>query len=168
MLGSYMDLIARTCRRRGVAALCTTTAQAPVPERPVSADDLLRVPAGTVTESGLRSNVNVGLTYLESWLRGNGYVPIYGALEDTATAEVSRAQVWQWIRHGTRMANGRAVTRSLVHEIIGEEIEATARSMGADRYRSGRFELAAKLFAEMTGSDEFPDFMTLLAYGYLD
>jgi malate synthase len=168
MLSSYMDLIARTCQRRGVAALCTTTAQAHTPDRAVTPDDLLQVPAGTVTESGLRSNINVGTTYLESWLRGNGHVPIYGALEDTATAEVSRAQVWQWIRHATRMADGRTVTRSLVHEIIGEELEATTRSMGSERYRSGRFELAAKLFAEMTGSEEFPDFMTLLAYGYLD
>jgi malate synthase len=120
----------------------------------VTASDLLAVPEGDITEAGLRTNVDVGIQYLESWLRGVGCVPIYNLMEDAATAEISRSQVWQWVRHGARLSDGRAVTQALVESIIAEE--------------GGKFELAAKLFGQLTTSAEFPDFLTLIAYQHLD
>jgi len=120
----------------------------------VTAADLLAVPEGEITEAGLRTNVDVGIQYLESWLRGVGCVPIYNLMEDAATAEISRSQVWQWVRHGAHLSNGRAVTQGLVESIIAEE--------------GGKFDLAARLFNQlMTGSD-FPEFLTLVAYEHLD
>jgi malate synthase len=166
ILGACTSTIANVSARRNVAVLCSVAEDRGAV--PVTAEDLLAVPSGNITEAGLRTNVNVGITYLESWLRGNGHVEIYGAVEDTATAEVSRAQVWQWIRHAARLSDGRTVTRALVHDAIAEELHAMERSMGTGQLGKGRFDLAAKLFAEMTEADEFPEFMTLLAYGYLD
>src|SRR5256886_9732644 len=89
----------------------------------VTAPDLLAVPEGEITEAGLRTNVDVGIQYVESWLRGVGCVPIYNLMEDAATAEISRSQVWQWVRHGARLSDGRTVTGSLVESIIAEEEE---------------------------------------------
>jgi malate synthase len=123
--------------------------------------DLLAVPDGEITEAGLRTNVDIGIQYLESWLRGIGCVPIYNLMEDAATAEISRSQVWQWIRHGAHLSNGRAVTQALVKSIIAEEMDAKQLS-------GGKFELAARLFNQlMTGAD-FPEFLTLVAYEHLD
>src|SRR5919201_3316215 len=108
--------------------------------------DLLTVPEGEITEAGLRTNVDVGIQYLESWLRGVGCVPIYNLMEDAATAEISRSQVWQWLRHGAHLSNGRAVTRQLVESIIAEELDTK-------QLRGGKFDLAARLFNQlMTGS----------------
>jgi malate synthase len=127
----------------------------------VTAADLLTVPDGEITEAGLRTNVDVGIQYLESWLRGVGCVPIYNLMEDAATAEISRSQVWQWVRHGAHLSNGRAVTQALVESIIAEELDRK-------NLRGGKFDLAARLFTElMTGSD-FPEFLTRVAYEYLD
>ncbi|HUC41749.1 MAG TPA: malate synthase A [Gemmatimonadales bacterium] len=120
----------------------------------VTAADLLAVPDGEITQAGLRTNVDVGIQYLDSWLRGVGCVPIYNLMEDAATAEISRSQVWQWLRHGAKLADGRAVTQSLVQAIIAAEFRQES--------------LAARLFNElMTGSD-FPEFLTLVAYEYLE
>jgi malate synthase len=126
----------------------------------VSAPDLLAVPEGEVTATGLRTNVDVGIQYLESWLRGLGCVPIYNLMEDAATAEISRTQVWQWVRHRVRLADGRAVTAALVQGTIAEELE----KVGA----GGRFPLAAELFQRMTTEPECPEFLTKVAYDYLD
>jgi len=120
----------------------------------VTASDLLAVPEGEITEAGLRTNVDVGIQYLESWLRGSGCVPIYNLMEDAATAEISRSQVWQWMRHGARLADGRVVTERLVQQFIHELFP--------------RESLATRLFHQlMTGSD-FPEFLTVVAYEHLD
>ena len=126
----------------------------------VTARDLLAVPEGDVTEAGLRTNVDVGIQYLESWLRGLGCVPIYNLMEDAATAEISRTQVWQWVRHGVRLADGRPVTAALVVQTIAAELEKSGSG--------GRFPLAAELFRSMTTAADCPEFLTKVAYDYLD
>jgi malate synthase len=133
-----------------------------------TAQDLLKVPKGEITEGGLRLNVDVGIQYLETWLRGNGCVPIYNLMEDAATAEICRAQVWQWVRHGARMDDGRAVNTELVRQTIAEELEKLRAQLGASRFGSGKFDLAARLFEQITTGSEFPEFMTLVAYEYID
>jgi malate synthase len=134
----------------------------------VTARDLLKVPTGEITEEGLRLNIDVGIQYLESWLRGVGCVPIYNLMEDAATAEICRSQVWQWVRHGARMNNGRAVTPALVRETIAEEMEKLRANQGAVRFDSGKFDLAARLIEQITTGAEFPEFMTLVAYEHID
>ena len=127
----------------------------------VAPRDLLAVPDGEITEAGLRTNVDVGIQYLESWLRGVGCVPIYNLMEDAATAEISRSQVWQWVRHEARLSNGRTVTQGLVESIITEEMEEK-------NLKGGKFELAAELFGQLMTGAEFPEFLTLLAYEHLE
>jgi malate synthase len=134
----------------------------------VSAQDLLAVPGGEITEKGLRTNINVGVLYLESWLRGAGCVPLYNLMEDAATAEISRAQVWQWIRHGARLGDGRTVTRELVQTILKEEMDAIQNTVGNAAFASGRYDTASKLFAEIMMSDNFVEFMPSFAYDFLD
>ncbi|HEY3221528.1 MAG TPA: malate synthase A [Gemmatimonadales bacterium] len=213
-LKSYVDLLIRTCHRRGAHAMGGMAAQIPIKNDPaaneaalekvrqdklrevraghdgtwvahpglvpvaaqvfdagmsgggpnqlhvtrddvrVTASDLLAVPEGEITEAGLRTNVDVGIQYLESWLGGSGCVPIYNLMEDAATAEISRSQVWQWMHHGVRLADGRVVTERLVQQVI-KALFPTER-------------LAARLFNDlMTGSD-FPEFLTVVAYEHLD
>jgi malate synthase len=130
----------------------------------VTARDLLKVPTGEITEEGLRLNIDVGIQYLESWLRGVGCVPIYNLMEDAATAEICRSQVWQWVRHGARMNDGGLVTPELVRKAIAEELE---KLRCAAKFESGRFELAARLFEQITTGAEFPEFMTLVAYEHI-
>jgi len=125
----------------------------------VTASDLLTVPEGDITEAGLRTNVDVGIQYLESWLRGLGCVPIYNLMEDAATAEISRSQVWQWLRHAARLADGRPVTKALVEQIIVTELQ---------RFEGGKFALAADLFRRISLGPELPEFLTGVAYEYLD
>ena len=134
----------------------------------LSATDLVAVPEGDITEEGLRVNLDVGIQYLESWLRGTGCVPIYNLMEDAATAEISRSQVWQWVRHEAKMKDGRAVSTALVRKTIEEELEKLRQHLGPERFDSGRFDLAARLFEPMMTSPEFAEFMTLVAYDYLD
>jgi malate synthase len=134
----------------------------------ISARDLLEVPQGAITEAGLRLNIDVGIQYLESWLRGSGCVPIYNLMEDAATAEISRAQVWQWVRHQAKMSDGREVTASLVNAIVGEELEKLSKAVGPEKFKAGKYALAGKLFIELSTAAEFPEFMTLRAYDYLD
>ncbi|MGH7673975.1 MAG: malate synthase A, partial [Gemmatimonadales bacterium] len=134
----------------------------------VAARDLLDVPSGPITEAGLRTNVDVGIQYLEAWLRGTGCVPIYGMMEDAATAEISRTQVWQWLRHAARLTDGRTVTPELVRRAMAEELEKLRQTMGPARFDGGKFDLAARLFDDMMTGAEFPEFLTLVAYDYLD
>ena len=138
------------------------------PEVRVGPAELLAVPAGEITEAGLRINIDVGIQYLESWLRGTGCVPIYHLMEDAATAEISRTQVWQWVTHGARLADGRRVTVDLVRSIVREELEGMRSRLGAERFARGRFELAAQLFDRMMTGSEFPEFLTLVAYDHID
>jgi malate synthase len=125
----------------------------------VTASDLLATPKGTITEPGLRQNLNVGIGYIEAWLRGIGCVPLYNLMEDAATAEISRAQIWQWIRHGAKLDDGRCVDAALCKTLLEEEL-ASLRATTA----SGRHIEAARLFRELIGAPRFPDFLTQPAY----
>jgi malate synthase len=125
----------------------------------ITAADLLSVPEGSITERGLRLNIDVGIQYLESWLRGSGCVPIYNLMEDAATAEISRTQIWQWIHHGAKLNDGRTVTLDLVRE--------TTASVLKDLPAGGKFPLAAQLFEQMMVAGELTEFLTLEAYRYL-
>jgi malate synthase len=133
------------------------------PEVAVTAADLLTVPDGDITEAGLRWNIDVGIQYLEAWLRGSGCVPIYNLMEDAATAEICRAQVWQWVNRGARMTDGWPVTAELVKRTIGEVVESLRGSIGGEQLSR-----AAELYEKMMTSEEFPEFLTLIAYDYID
>jgi malate synthase len=133
----------------------------------VTSQDLLRVPKGAITEAGLRQNVNVGILYLEAWLRGLGCVPLYDLMEDAATAEISRTQIWQWLRHGSRLEDGRSVTPALYAAVRDEELATIRRHVGEDGWRSGRFERAAEIFDSLATSETLGDFLTLPAYDEL-
>jgi malate synthase len=130
----------------------------------VTAADLLKVPEGTITEAGLRQYINVGIGYLEAWLRGTGCVPLYNLMEDAATSEISRAQIWQWIRHGAKLQDGRLVERGLCHEMLREELQKLRTSAGEEAYAKGRFEDAAAIFRDMIDTPRFLEFLTLPAY----
>ena len=133
----------------------------------VTAADLLQVPQGSITEAGLRQNINVGIGYLEAWLRGTGCVPLYNLMEDAATAEISRAQVWQWIRHGARLADGRTVDAALCRQVIEEELEKARAQLGNGRFMQSRYRDAARLMQDLIEAPEFPEFLTLAAYDKL-
>jgi malate synthase len=128
--------------------------------RPIRAQDLLAVPDGDITESGLRWNVDVGLQYLDSWLRGSGCVPIYNLMEDAATAEICRAQIWQWLKHCARMTNGNTVTEALVKQVLKERVA----EMNGDEM----LHRAAQILENLMISKEFTEFLTLAAYDQLD
>ena len=137
----------------------------------VSAQDLLdiRVPDGMVTEQGLRHNISVGLQYLEAWLRGVGCVPIYNLMEDAATAEISRSQVWQWIHHKNGvLSDGRKLTTELYSALIPGELEKIKSMVGEKYYNSGKYELARQLFDTLVTENNFTEFLTLIAYNYFD
>jgi malate synthase len=134
----------------------------------VTAVDLVRCPEGPITEAGLRANVRVGVQYLEAWLRGNGCVPLYHLMEDAATAEISRAQLWQWIRHPRGvLSDGRKVTVELFRKILAEELSGIAKNIGDKRYGESKFALASKIFDNITTDENFPEFLTIKAYEYL-
>jgi malate synthase len=134
----------------------------------VTAADLLKVPEGDITENGLRKNVDVGIQYLESWLRGSGCVPIYNLMEDAATAEISRTQVWQWAHYGKQLKDGRKVTGAMIRDVIKEELEHIHTGVGEARYNAGKYPQAAALFEQMMVSPDCKDFLTLEAYRFLD
>jgi len=130
----------------------------------VSARDLLDFgPSGPITEAGLRQNISVGVQYLEAWLRGHGAVPLFNLMEDAATAEISRAQVWQWIRHPRGvLSDGRKVTKELFRAVLDEELAKVKRRDG------DKFEIAHQLFDKITTNDAFAEFLTLPGYERLD
>jgi malate synthase len=132
----------------------------------VSPEQLLDVGAiaGRTTEAGLRSNVDVGLRYLEAWLRGNGAVGIHNLMEDAATAEISRSQIWQWIHNDVRLDTGETVTADRVRRTVDEELAALRQEIGPEAYAAGRFEEARTLFERVALADDFVDFLTLPAY----
>ena len=224
-LKSYVDLLIKTCHRRGAHAMGGMAAQIPIRDDPqanaaamarvradklreahsghdgtwiahpglatiareafdsvmkgpnqlqvlradlnVGARDLLTVPDGAITEEGLRGCIRVGVQYLESWLRGNGCVPLYHLMEDAATAEICRAQLWQWLRHGARTSDGVAVSVERFDRLLSEELDRIHEEVGSSRLTGGVFPSAARLFAQMTKSETFDEFLTLPAYELL-
>jgi malate synthase len=134
----------------------------------VSAADLIAVPQGQITEKGLRTNVNVSLLYIESWLRGLGCVPLYNLMEDAATAEISRAQIWQWAHHPKGvLSDGRKVTVDLFRQILTEELGGIRNLIGPQKFSAGKHELAGKILDELVAADEFVPFLTVPAYKYI-
>ncbi|HEX9202310.1 MAG TPA: malate synthase A, partial [Acidobacteriaceae bacterium] len=133
-----------------------------LPDYHTTAADLLQVPPGTITEAGLKQNVAVGLGYVEAWLRGIGCVPLFNLMEDAATAEISRAQLWQWVHHHAKLEDGRAVTTALVEQTIDDEIAATQPKVDAARFSA--YERAAGLMRKLIESPTFPEFLTVPAY----
>ncbi len=136
----------------------------------VVAGDLLSfdVPGGTITEGGVRQNVDVAIQYLASWLRGTGAAAIYNLMEDAATAEISRSQVWQWVRSGARTVEGDDITASFIGKIADEETDRLRSELGHDAFDEGRFEEARDLFEQVALSSDFPDFLTIPAYELLE
>jgi len=124
----------------------------------------LRVPGGLVTEAGARNNVAVSLRYLESWLRGTGAVAIFNLMEDAATAEIARAQIWQWCHHGVRLPDGQLVTRELIARLEDEELAALRTELDEAGLGPGRATEAAQLFEMVALSDEFVEFLTMPGY----
>jgi malate synthase len=133
----------------------------------VTARDLLTVPDGAITEEGLRANIRVAVQYLESWLRGNGCVPLYHLMEDAATAEICRAQLWQCLRHGARTADGAQLTVARFDRLLGAELDRIHGEVGAARLTQGVFPTAARLLEQMIKSETFDEFLTLPAYELL-
>jgi malate synthase len=133
----------------------------------VSREDMLRVHEGGRTETGLRENIRVGVQYIEAWLRGRGAVPLYNLMEDAATAEISRAQLWQWIHHKASLDDGREVTPELFRQLLDEEMAALRQTLPAGTFEAGRFAEAQKICADMSLSPTFEEFLTLPAYRVL-
>jgi malate synthase len=135
----------------------------------ITGKDLLALPEGKITEAGLRANVDVSIQYMAAWLGGNGCVPIHNLMEDAATAEISRAQIWQWIHHPTGVLDdGRKVTVELYRQITGEELAKLRTQLGEAAYAAGNYERAAKILDEITTADAFETFLTLPAYRAID
>ncbi|MGC1730872.1 MAG: hypothetical protein WA747_16010, partial [Steroidobacteraceae bacterium] len=133
----------------------------------VTPADLLAVPDGEITEAGVRGCIRVGVQYLESWLRGQGCVPLYHLMEDAATAEICRAQLWQWLHHGARTSDGAPVTVARFDALLSAELDRIHDEVGAARLTNGVFPSAARLFERMTKAEEFDEFLTLPAYELL-
>jgi malate synthase len=225
-LKSYVDLLIRTCHRRGAHAMGGMAAQIPIRDDPraneaamtrVRADkmreanaghdgtwiahpglapiardafdavmkgpnqigvlrqevtvlpgDLLRVPPGEITEAGIRNCIRVGVQYIEAWLRGSGCVPLYNLMEDAATAEICRAQLWQWLHHGARTSDGAPVTAERFDTLLTQELDRIHNEVGPARLLNGVFPTAVRLFEQMIKQEEFDEFLTLPAYDLLD
>jgi malate synthase len=225
-LNSYVELLIRTCHRRGAHAMGGMAAQIPIKNDPVANEkalekvrqdklrevhaghdgtwvahpglvavareifdagmkgpnqiarkredvhvtpqDLLAIPPGEITEHGLRWNIDVGLQYLAAWLDGNGCVPIYNLMEDAATAEICRAQVWQWLKHGAKLQDGRPVTEQIVLLALAEELDKLRKQVGSERFEAGKYKTAGKILDQLITNSQFTEFLTLAAYEYLD
>lgn len=136
----------------------------------ITAEQLLDIPSagGSITRAGLRGNIAVGLRYLGAWLAGTGAVGIFNLMEDAATAEISRTQIWQWIRNNAVLDDGTQVTAELVRKIADEELTVIADELGHDAYAKSRYPQARQLFEQVTLADDFVDFLTLPAYELID
>ena len=132
------------------------------PDYSITAADLLQVPSGAITEAGLRQNVAVGLGYVEAWLRGIGCVPLFNLMEDAATAEISRAQLWQWVHHHAILSDGRRVTVELTEQMIADELQQVRAVVGPERF--GTYDRSAELMRQIIRSDTFTEFLTVPAY----
>ncbi|KAG5456829.1 MAG: malate synthase [Olpidium bornovanus] len=132
----------------------------------VTAEDLLHtsIPDGRITAAGIRANVSVALTYMESWLRGQGCVPIHNLMEDAATAEISRSQLWQWARHGARTADGEVVTPPMLLRVLDAEVAELKAKMGDSRYAASKYDRAKKYLASQITGKDYAEFVTTLLY----
>jgi len=226
-LRSYVDLLIRTCHRRGAHAMGGMAAQVPIKGDPeanenalrkvredkvrevsaghdgtwvahpglvpvamdcfdtvmegpnqlgrlredvrISASDLLKVPTGEITDAGLRTNISVGIQYMEAWLGGNGCVPLNHLMEDAATAEICRTQLWQWIHHPeASLASGGKITLGLFRQVMDEELENIRLGVSRERFELGQYQLASQLFDDIICNDELEEFLTLRAYEYFE
>jgi malate synthase len=129
-----------------------------------TADELLQLPEGTITEEGLRQNINVGILYLENWLRGNGAAAIYNLMEDAATAEICRTQVWQWLHNKASLEDGRIINHSLYEDMRDDEIEQIRSTVGSKAYQEGQYVQAICIFNKLIVQDKWVDFLTLPGY----
>jgi malate synthase len=134
----------------------------------IKAADLLAVPEGDITRKGLEMNIDIGLRYLAAWLDGLGCVPIYNLMEDAATAEISRAQLWQWAHHAGKMTDGTVVDVAVVQKTIPVVLERIKQELGEQRFAASKFTAAGKMFEEMTAAKDLPDFLTSVAYQSID
>lgn len=133
------------------------------------ASDLLQIPDGTITDGGLRNNIRVSIYYIAAWLAGNGCVPIYNLMEDAATAEISRSQIWQWIRHEKGVLDdGRDISRDLFRVFLQEEMAAIQEEVGKDNFAAGTYTQAGEIFADLVERDDFVEFLTLAGYELLE
>jgi len=133
----------------------------------ITEQDLVEVPKGTVTEAGIRKNINVGILYTEAWLRGHGAVALYNLMEDAATAEISRTQVWQWLKNEVKLDDGRKFNIELYMELFNNEVEKIITSFGEENIKNSKFKLAIDLFDRLVVSEKFEEFLTLPAYQYI-
>ena len=129
---------------------------------------MLGAPEGEISEAGVKQNIAVSIGYLESWLRGIGCVPLFNLMEDAATAEISRAQLWQWIHHKAKFSDGRTVTLDLVLKLIDEELAKVRQAVGDAQFRTSRYNDAAGILRDLVQSKQFVDFLTLPAYDKLN
>lgn len=136
-------------------------------EYQVSEADLLEIPKGTITEKGVKKNINVGILYIESWLMGIGAAALYNLMEDAATAEISRTQVWQWLKNQAKLEDGRILTSEMVAQWHQEELNNIKDYLGEERFNRGKFTLASEIFTDLVTNDNFEEFLTLKAYQYL-
>ena len=140
----------------------------------VAAQDLLKLPVktaggrvGIITERGIRTNINVGILYIEAWLKGNGCVPLYNLMEDAATAEISRAQIWQWLKHKAKTVEGEQITKEYFNKLLQEELQKIKLNVGEENYNNSKFNEASDIFNTISTSDNFEEFLTLPAYKLL-
>jgi malate synthase len=133
----------------------------------VTEADLVALPKGTITKAGVRKNINVGILYMEAWLRGYGAVALYNLMEDAATAEISRTQVWQWLKNEILLEDGRQFNKALFDEIFDDEVEKIIREVGEDKIKDTKFCDAIKLFKKLVTQENFEEFLTLSAYQQL-
>ena len=133
----------------------------------ITEQDLVEIPKGTVTEKGVRKNINVGLLYTEAWLRGHGAVALYNLMEDAATAEISRTQVWQWLKNEVKLEDGRLFTQALFNDIFDNEVEKIITEIGEDKIANTKFKLTIELFKKLVTAEKFEEFLTLPAYQYI-
>ena len=129
----------------------------------ITAAQLIEVPKGTITEEGLRLNLRVGIQYVAAWLAGNGCVPLYNLMEDAATAEISRAQIWQWLKWGAKTDQGAVINTALFDKLVPEELARIEKEVGP-AFAKGKYREAAEMFSRMSKSPDFDDFLTLPAY----
>ena len=137
----------------------------------VTANDLLKLPVktaggriGIITEKGIRTNINVGILYIEAWLNGNGCVPLYNLMEDAATAEISRAQIWQWLKHQAKTVDKKEITVEYFNKLLKEEVKKIKLNIGEEKYNNRKFKEASDIFFTMSTSEDFEEFLTLPAY----
>jgi len=140
----------------------------------VSATDLIKLPVktaggkvGIISEQGIRTNINVGILYIEAWLRGNGCVPLYNLMEDAATAEISRAQIWQWLHHKATTVEGKEIVLDYYNTLLEEELQNIKDTIGDEKYNQGKYKEAVEIFNKMSTSETFEEFLTLPAYDLL-